>query len=134
MTARAFAPGFRLSVVDAVLLGIGVGAAVFAPRPISLVAATAIGHFFLFCNVFRMSRKPELIWAAVFVVLAGTTMKQGYPGWGVTIGAVVTLAVILIALETRKPSYHGIGWQKLNPDLPRWWAARNSGKRPSERP
>ena len=127
--ARKFSPGFRLSAVDCAILAAGVCGAIFTPKEIAIVAATAVGHFFLFCNVFRMSRRPELIWATVFVILSALTLIQEFPGWPITVGSSFAIAVALIALETRKPSYHGVGWQRLNPNLPQWWAARNT--RPS---
>jgi hypothetical protein len=128
MKARTFSPGFRLSPLDVVILAGGVAGAVFVPKEIAIVAATAVGHFFLFCNVFRMSRKPELIWAATFTTLAATTLFHGAPGWTATVSISFCLALALIALETRKPSYHGLGWRRLNPGLPDWWAAHPAGK------
>jgi hypothetical protein len=125
MKQRAFSPGFRLSILDSVILAAGIGAVLFAPKDVAIVAGMAVGHFFFFCNVFRMSRKPELIWASVFVALSASTLRFGVPQWPVTIGLVVALAVILIAFETRKPGYHGVGWRTLNPNLPEWWRARN---------
>ena len=46
-----------------------------------------------------MSRKPELIWASVFVLLSASTLRSGVPPWPVTMGTAITLAVILIAFE-----------------------------------
>jgi hypothetical protein len=124
MTARAFSPGFRLSVLDVVILAAGVALAVFAPNPFAIVAATAVGHFFLFCNVFRMSRRPELIWAATFTLLSAATLFSGVPGWPATVALSFALAAVLIALEMKQPRYHGVGWRRVNPALPEWWKAR----------
>jgi hypothetical protein len=122
--APQFSPGFRLSLVDGLILAAGISAAVFAPHPINVVVGTAVGHFFLFCNVFRMSRPPELVWACTFMLLSGTTLLADAPGWWATVSISFGLAVVLIALETRKPRYHGVGWRRLNPQLPEWWRAR----------
>ena len=41
--------------------------------------------FFLFCNMGRISRPLELIWAGVFISLAGTTISFEMLGWLVTV-------------------------------------------------
>ena len=41
---------------------------------------------------------------------------------------VILLAVVLIAREMKRPSYHGVGWRNINPDLPKWWKSRVNGK------
>jgi hypothetical protein len=28
----------------------------------------------------------------------------------------------VVVAEMLKPSYHGVGWQRINPRLPEWWA------------
>jgi hypothetical protein len=124
MKQRTFAPGFRISVVDTLIIAGGVGAAIFAPCDLAVIAGTAVGHFFLFCNVFRMSRVPELIWAGAFVCLAAATINFHTPPWPGTVAIAFTLAAILIGREMRQPWYHGIGWQRLNPQLPVWWKAQ----------
>jgi hypothetical protein len=108
------------------ILAAGASGAAFAPHPFNVVAGTAVGHFFLFCNVFRMSRPPELLWAFTFTVLSGATLRTGGPGWLATVTVSVALAVVLIGLETRKPRYHGVGWKKLNPRLPDWWRSQQN--------
>jgi hypothetical protein len=129
-----FTPGFRFSVLDAVVLAAGaVGSAfMFSEAPAAaLVLACVIGHFFLFCNVFRISRLPELIWAAVFVMLAAATVLTEEPGWSITFGGSFLVALVLIYLEMRKPSYHGIGWRRINPHLRQWWETHGRNKKPA---
>lgn len=125
MTTR-FAPGFRLSSLDIVVLVVGVvgATAMAAIVPwVAFVIAFVVGHFFLFCNVVRMARPLELIWAAIFTTCAAATILTGQPGW-LSTGAISLLATaVVVALELRKPSYHGLAWQRINPDLPDWWAA-----------
>jgi hypothetical protein len=84
-----------------------------------------VGHFFLFCNVFRVSRALELAWSGVFTVLAAATLASGYPGWYFTAAISLAMTVAVVALEMRKPSYHGIFWQRVNPRLPEWWNEKN---------
>lgn len=122
-----FSPGFRLSVVDVLVLIVGTAGAVYFGLQtwwIGLVIGFVVGHFFLFCNVFRMSRPLELIWAAVFLLLAGGTIACDFPGWLATICLSLSVTVAVIMTEMKRPSYHGIAWQKVNPDLPDWWAAQ----------
>ena len=119
-----FKPGFRISLFDVVMLIAGMIGAVVAGSQVwwaGLVIGFVVGHFFLFCNVFRIARKPELIWAAVFVVLTSSTVLTQMPGWTVTFILSFLVAVVLIYLETKKPHYHGIGWQRINPGLREWW-------------
>lgn len=130
-SAPKFSPGFRLSFVDVLVLIAGMaGAAYFGTQTwwIGLVIGFVVGHFFLFCNVFRMSRSLELIWAAGFLLLAGGTIAVDFPGWPTTMGLSLALTVAVIVTEMRRPSYHGVGWQKINPELPAWWAARTKSR------
>jgi hypothetical protein len=122
-----FLPGFRLSRLDVLVVVVGVVA--------TLVLATfewwwgfvvgfVLAHFFLFCNVFRLARSLELTWAGVFVLLAGMTVAMGFPGWGITAAVSLAVTLAVVAVEVRKPSYHGVGWRWINPGLPAWWEAR----------
>jgi hypothetical protein len=124
LKAKPFSPGFRLFKLDIVVLGLGSLLTAFASLQAwwaGFAVAFVVLHFFLFCNVFRISRAPELIWAAVFVALCGMTILYEKLGWPVTIAATLLLTVFLIYRETGKPGYHGICWQKWNPQLPNWW-------------
>jgi hypothetical protein len=31
---------------------------------------------------------------------------------------------VLVIFEMRKPSYHGVFWRRVNPNLRQWWEAR----------
>ena len=129
MAASNFAPGFRLSSLDVfVLVGGTVGVTVLFTVMwwYSLVVGLVLAHFFLFCNVFRVSRPLELLWASVFVVLAGATILWGLPGWWATAIGAVCVAALVVAMEMSKPSYHGVGWRRINPGLPAWWEARTT--------
>lgn len=119
-----FKPGFRLSVPDVLVLLAGGAGAWLLWRELwwaGLVVAFVVGHFFFFCNVFRIARGPELVWAGTFVLLCSATILTEFPGWTMTITLSLLLTLMLIVREMRRPSYHGIGWQRVNPDLRRWW-------------
>jgi len=135
MDPPEFKPGFRIDAVDASVLAVAAIATLFAGRIewwMGFAIAFATGHFFLFCNVFRVRRSLELAWALVFVSGAGATILVGEPGWSATAAGSLCVTVAVIALQMRQPSYHGIGWGRINPGLRVWWdaeavARRNSG-------
>jgi hypothetical protein len=128
-TKHAFAPGFRLSVLDVIILAVGVTAAFALATAVwwwGFVVGFVLAHFFLFCNVMRMARPLELAWAAVFVVLAAATVALDTPGWQVTVPVSLVATVVVVVVQMRKPSYHGLGWQWINPELPNWWESWES--------
>lgn len=124
MNEAAFSPGFRLSLLDVIFLMAGLIVAVVAGIFVwwaGFIVSFVVLHFFLFCNVFRIARVSELIWAGIFAVLAGATAISGVPGWGITAVGSLMVSAFLIFRETRKTDYHGVFWKKWNPDLPQWW-------------
>ena len=92
--------------------------------------AFVVGHFFLFCNVFRIRRAPELIWAGVFTTLATATVVVGTTDWTATFAVSALLTVVLVAIEMRHPSYHGLFWRQVNPHLPEFWRSRQREQSP----
>ena len=130
MAERKFQPGFRLSALDILVLIVGGLASVYAmtiDRWFGIALAFVVLHFFLFCNVIRMSRPLELIWAGTFAALAIPTILFNFPSWPVAFAASIAVTAILAFVETRRPSYHGVGWRKLNPRLPESWQSSASG-------
>ena len=124
--SRTFSPGFRLSWIDVViLLGGAVGMGVLVPMDfwIGVSVGFVVGHFFLFCNVLRMSRVPELVWAGVFVGLAIGAVV-GVVAWRWVFGVGGGVIVVLAGIESRRACYHGVGWEWVNPGLREWWAKR----------
>jgi len=127
MPPRPFNPGFRLDAIDTLVLVAGAAGAIFLAQVewwMGLIVGFAVGHFFLFCNVFRVAKPLELTWSAIFVVLAGSTIATGQPGWPATIATTLVATLAVIAMQLRKPSYHGIAWQRFNPRLPEWWQSQ----------
>jgi hypothetical protein len=123
-----FSPGLRISFLDVIVLAAGAWGTWFVGHELwwaGAVIGFVVGHFFLFCNVFRIARKPELLWAGAFVALCGSTILTDLPGWTVTFAGSVCLTLILILREMKKPSYHGILWRRVNPELPQWWASHH---------
>lgn len=121
--AIKFDPGFRISLTDAVfLLLVCVGAAFTfnSYGSAGFIVITPAIQFFLFCNVFRIRRMAELIWAGLF--LAGSTAIYANDVslmYCLLMG--LGLGALIIAYELRHPSYHGIFWEKVNPALKTWF-------------
>lgn len=116
-----------MSASDGAALIAGALVAAFAwPRVpwAGLCAAYVVVQFFLFCNVLRVSRALELAWIAAFLPAAASSGRGGPPGWPVTIGLSLAAAVVAAVVELRKPSYHGVGWSRVNPGLRAWWDAQ----------
>ena len=127
MNPSAFQPGFRLSAVDGAVIVIGSVASLVLWSNTwwhGFIVAFVVAHFFAFCNVFRIARPLELLWSAIFVALTYGTITYEKPSWLITIIGSLLATVIVVAIEMRKPSYHGILWQRINPQLPQWWASR----------
>ncbi len=65
-------PGFIFSIRDSIVLVAAFSLALYI-YPVgytySILAGFVVAHFFLFCNIVRMSRRNELIWSAVFLCL-----------------------------------------------------------------
>jgi hypothetical protein len=60
-------------------------------------------------------------------LLAGGTVAFEWPGWLVTTIATLVMTVVVVALEMRKASYHGVLWERINPGLKSWWEAQTAG-------
>ena len=124
-----FQPGFRLSVVDVVVLIVGAIASAFIftiDRWLGIAIAFVVIHFFLFCNVLRMSRPLELTWAAVFAALAIAMISLNALTWPIVFAISAMLTVVVAVIESRRPSYHGVGWRKINPSLPEWFVRHHA--------
>lgn len=103
--------GFRLSTVDIVAIAV-CAAATWLLRDqfgefVWLMPVT-LGHFFLFCNVFRIHRRLELIWTVFFVVnVAAFTVVDKF-SWTAILAVQFPITMAVIVLEIRSPRYHGI--------------------------
>ncbi len=132
MDMRKFQPGFRLSPLDVIVLILGGIASAYAmtiDRWFGSAIAFVVLHFFIFCNVLRMSRPLELLWAIIFVALGVASICVNLLSWSAVFAASAIVTVIVVVVEARGPAYHGVGWQKLNPRLPEWWASTAAGGR-----
>jgi hypothetical protein len=127
MRENQFAPGFRMSISDAAILVMGFGAAIVLALVVwwwGFLVAFVLGHFFLVCNVFRMSRPLELVWSGAFILVAAPTIVNDSPGWPMTAWLSFAVTLVVVIVEMRKPSYHGVAWRRINPALPEWWKSQ----------
>jgi len=119
--------GFRLSTLDVWVLIVGVGIgfiAWFYMGELSFFVPFVVIHFFLFCNVFRIRRTPELIWAGLFLgnCFVWNALGQIEVVWIFASQLLVTL--IIIANELRHPHYHGVFARRLNPKIDAYLAGK----------
>ena len=105
-------PGFRCSLTDLSVLALASLGTIWLWPQSTLIAALipfAVGHFFLFCNVFRIPRPKELVWAGVALPVYLTGALVWPEVWWAAFAAQAPLTIGLIAHEITLPRYHGIG-------------------------
>lgn len=128
----AFRPGFRFAPTDGLVLLAGAVGAAMAWRiepAIGIAVLLPVAMFFVFCNVVRMVRSLELVWAGAYAAGCVARIQFGGPPWPWVVGGCLLLAVALVGLQLRRADYHGVGWQRVNSQLPAWWAARTRSPR-----
>jgi hypothetical protein len=108
------AHGFRFSATDALAIFVCVAATSWGLQAIGSTAwlfPFVLGHFFLFCNVFRIPRQAELLWAGCFV-----TITSICPIFDVSflnaMWMVLPITAGILIYAARLPTYHGIGSSK----------------------
>lgn len=130
-----FQPGFRFSWIDAGIVASTYFVASYAATLnvlFGLIVWIVVGHFFLFCNVFRLARDLELAWAGVFLAAIISTASYDFLSLRMAGLLVAATSILVIFLGLRRASYHGLGWQIVNPQLPSWWEAKNAGSSSTE--
>ncbi len=112
--------GFRFSVMDAVALivfGAAAGGLYRLGSSLPWLVLIAAGHFFLFCNVFRVVRRRELLWAALYILNVGFWLLLGRLDWFNILACQLPVSAGVIAWEIKAARYHGICADRLNPAL-----------------
>jgi hypothetical protein len=105
--------GFRFSAMDAIVIAVAMPATWglwIAVGQAGLLLPVVLGHFFLFCNVFRIPRLSELVWGGLFMVsVCLLYWFDLLTWWRVTLlQTPITVMAILLAILRR--DYHGLGW------------------------
>lgn len=106
--------GMRMSWGDAgVLLLAGAITAGLWPviDEMALLFAVVPGHFFLFCNVFRVPRTHELVWSGVFLVNVSVWYVLGPLDWWAVLGTQAPITAGLILHAFLLNDYHGLFWR-----------------------
>lgn len=119
-----FKPGLLFNFRDILLLvaGVAIALSLFPQASrMSLVTAMIIGHIFVFSNVFRISHSREFIWSGCFVLIGSVTIISGSAGWLYTIIMMLLICIFAVGINMQKPSYHGVFWRRVNPQLEHWW-------------
>lgn len=106
------AAGFRCSLADVGFLALAAVGTWFAVPVIgewAVLLPFVVGHFFLFCNVFRVGTPRELTWVGFFLgnFLLCMQRDPSDPLWLILAQAPYSLAIIFHAVCDRR--YHGIG-------------------------
>lgn len=120
--------GFRFSVVDGVAIAL-CALGVYFLRDLMLefvwILPVALGHFFLFCNIFRVRRNYELAWVALFLANFTGWFLSGEFSWAGVLALQTPVTVIAIAAEMRSPRYHGLLSGRINPRLREYLSGAN---------
>ncbi|MCF7785384.1 MAG: hypothetical protein K9N47_04635 [Prosthecobacter sp.] len=112
--------GFRLSWFDAVILLLGAvlsGWLISQSFPLGWIVPAALLHFFLFCNVFLVWRRWELLWAVAFVLNVGVHLVFGTLDFLSPMLVQLPVTVLVITWQIRSPWYHGVFAEKWNPRM-----------------
>ena len=108
--------GFRFSAMDASIFAGGVVATMvlwYFVGPFSLVVPYLLGHFFLFCNTFRVGGERSLIWVGTFLANVYFWPQTQHLLVHLSIQAVITLILVVQCVLGR--NYHGLACTQINP-------------------
>jgi hypothetical protein len=96
----------------------GIGFALWRlDNPLWWMFVIAAGHFFLFCNVFRIVRRRELIWAGLYIVNIGAWFWAENLTWTRVLLCQLPITAWLVVADMRGPGYHGVFASRLNERL-----------------
>ena len=103
-----------MSFFDAmVLLVAAVATGVLLPwlGVIAWLFVIVAGHFFLFCNVFRIQRVFELVWAGLFVLNVSVWYVMDLLDWWLVLAVQTPVTITFVAMSFSKKDYHGVFWR-----------------------
>ncbi len=112
--------GFQFSRTDAQAIAVIMAAVLVLWRmgnPLWWILVISAGHFFLFCNVFRIVRRRELIWAGLFVVNVGIWIWTDRLTSPCVLLCQLPITAGLFIADMREPRYHGVLANRLNRQL-----------------
>jgi len=108
--------GFRINVVDVLFILLLIASSVSIYTYLGdlgyyFLLPLYVGFsFFLFCNVFRLRTKDEMIWTFLFLTIVGITFNLFPNNWVLyTISSSFIIQAILIVLHVGSEGYRGVG-------------------------
>jgi len=108
--------GFRINVVDVIFILLLIASSVFIYSYLGdlgyyFLLPLYVGFsFFLFCNVFRLRTKDEMIWTFLFLTIVGVTFNLFPNNWVLyTISSSFLIQAVLIVLHVGSEGYRGVG-------------------------
>ena len=112
--------GFRFSMMDVLVISLFMGTVAvlwyFYSTLWWILLMTAV-HFFLFCNVFRIVRRLELVWAGIFILNIVTWACFNNLTWLPVLLCQLPVTIVLLIAGIHSPGYHGVFAKQLNPQL-----------------
>lgn len=120
LSTRPRTCGFRFSRTDAAAIIVftgGAGALRLWDSPLWWLLIFVAVHFFLFCNVFRIVRWRELVWAGWFVINAGLWFWFDRFSFHAVLFSQAPVTLAVIVTDMRSPYYHGVFARRLNPQI-----------------
>ncbi len=108
--------GFRFSTMDAMIFTGGFLATIVLWSLVdcfALLVPYLLGHFFLFCNTFRVGGERSLIWVGTFLANVYFWPQTQNLFLHLAIQAVITLILIVQCILGR--NYHGLACTQINP-------------------
>ena len=109
--------GFRFSVADFLAVAVCIFTTWLLRSTLDdfvWLLPITLGHFFLFCNVFRIWRRYELAWVGIFVVNVAIWAMVGHFSWVRVLLVQSPVTVTFIVLQIRSDRYHGIFCRPVN--------------------
>jgi len=112
--------GFRFFPTDAAVIGVLATAAIVlhhAENPLWWILIVVGGHFFLFCNIIRVRRMFELLWAGLFIANIAAWLWFAELRWTGVLCVQLPITAGLVFAEFCSARYHGVLARRTNPRL-----------------
>lgn len=109
--------GFRFSWMDGLIFLAGLAATIVLWQWIgqfALIVPYLLGHFFLFCNTFRVGGERSLIWVGTFLVNAYCCAHDQRLALHMVIQGLITAALIVQCVSGQ--NYYGFACVWINPN------------------
>jgi len=108
--------GFRINLVDIIFILLLMGASSYIYKTVETMGyyfllPLYVGFtFFLFCNVFRLKTKDEMLWTLFFIAITTITLNFFEAYWVLlTIFISFLFQLLLIIRNFRSEGYRGVG-------------------------